>query len=42
MSNRAPRLAAELRKRGLKVASPEVTELVKGGGFIRCVSLTLE
>lgn len=42
MSNRAPKLKAELEKRGLNVISPEVTELVKGGGFIRCVSLTLE
>jgi N-dimethylarginine dimethylaminohydrolase len=42
MSNRAPKLAAALKKRGLTVLSPEVTELVKGGGFIRCVSLTLE
>jgi len=42
MSNRAPKLKKELEKRGLKVVSPDVTELVKGGGFIRCVSLTLE
>ena len=42
MSNRAPKLAKELQRRGLTVVSPEVTELVKGGGFIRCVSLTLE
>lgn len=42
MSNRAPKLKKELEKRGLKVVSPNVTELVKGGGFIRCVSLTLE
>lgn len=42
MSNRAPQLKRELEKRGLKVLSPDVTELVKGGGFIRCVSLTLE
>lgn len=41
MSNRAPKLKKELEKRGLKVLSPNVTELVKGGGFIRCVSLTL-
>lgn len=42
MSNRAPKLKAELEKRGLRVVSPDVTELVKGGGFIRCVSLTLD
>lgn len=42
MSNQAPELKKELEKRGLKVVSPDVTELIKGGGFIRCVSLTLE
>lgn len=42
MSNQAPGLKKELEKRGLNVVSPDVTELVKGGGFIRCVSLTLE
>lgn len=42
MSNRAPKLRSELEKRGLTVVSPEITELIKGGGFIRCVSLTLE
>lgn len=42
MSNRAPHFQAELEKRGFKTVSPEVTELIKGGGFIRCVSLTLE
>ncbi len=42
MSNHAPKLKAELEKRGLTVLTPEVTELIKGGGFIRCVSLTLE
>lgn len=41
MSGHAPQFKAELEKRGLKAVSPEVTELVKGGGFIRCVSLTL-
>lgn len=41
MSNHAHNLASELRDRGYNVLSPNVTELVKGGGFIRCVSLTL-
>lgn len=41
MSNQAPNLQAELKKRGYKTITPEVTELKKGGGFIRCVSLTL-
>jgi len=42
MSAHAPKFRAELEKRGLTVLTPEVTELIKGGGFIRCVSLTLE
>lgn len=42
MSNHAPHLRSELEKRGLRVLTPDVRELIKGGGFIRCVSLTLE
>lgn len=42
MSGHAPEFKRELEKRGFSVLCPEVTELVKGGGFIRCVSLTLE
>ncbi len=42
MSGRAPALKAELENRSLKVLSPEVQELLKGGGFIRCTSLTLD
>lgn len=42
MSSKAPELKKELEKRGLTVLTPEVSELSKGGGFIRCVSLTLE
>ncbi len=42
MSGHAPEFRRVLEEHGLKVVSPEVTELVKGGGFIRCVSLTLE
>lgn len=42
MSDHAPHLKTELLKRGLKVVTPNVRELIKGGGFIRCVSLTLE
>ena len=42
MSNHAPQLRGELEKRGLRVLTPDVRELIKGGGFIRCVSLTLE
>lgn len=42
MSAHAPQLKAELERRGLNVVTPEVRELIKGGGFIRCVSLMLE
>jgi N-dimethylarginine dimethylaminohydrolase len=42
MSARAPKLCAEIAKRGLKTLTPEVSELAKGGGYIRCVSLTLD
>ena len=43
MSGRAPKLAADLRSHGLNVLSPspDITELAKGGGFIRCTSLTI-
>ncbi len=41
MSAHAPQLKTEIQKRGLHVHTPEVTELIKGGGFIRCVSLSL-
>lgn len=41
MSNHAPRLQAALEAEGLRVYTPDVTELLKGGGFIRCTSLTL-
>jgi len=41
MSSHAPRLQAALEAKGLKTITPEVTELLKGGGYIRCVSLTI-
>jgi N-dimethylarginine dimethylaminohydrolase len=41
MSATAPRLADEFRARGLQVFTPEITELAKGGGYIRCTTLTL-
>lgn len=41
MSSHAPQLKQSLEDRGLKVFTPDVTELLKGGGFIRCTSLTL-
>jgi N-dimethylarginine dimethylaminohydrolase len=42
MSAHAPKLKHKLEKRGFKVVTPEVTELGKGGGYIRCTTLTLD
>jgi N-dimethylarginine dimethylaminohydrolase len=41
MSGRAPKFRTEVEKHGFTVVTPDVTELAKGGGYIRCVSLTL-
>ena len=35
------RAARHLESRGLRVFTPEITELAKGGGYIRCTTLTL-
>ena len=42
MSAHAPEFARELTARGLTLLQPEIHELVKGGGYIRCTTLTLE
>jgi len=42
MTARAPILATELKRRGIKVLSPDITELAKGGGYIRCTTLTID
>lgn len=42
MSAQAPQLQAALEAKGLKTITPQITELAKGGGYIRCVSLTLD
>lgn len=42
MSAHAPRLKTELENRGFEVITPEISELAKGGGYIRCTSLTLD
>ncbi len=42
MSAHAPELADKLRARGLNVLTPKISELAKGGGYIRCTSLTLD
>ncbi len=41
MSAHAPLLQAELERRGFEVLTPEIHELAKGGGYIRCTTLTL-
>lgn len=43
MTPNAPELRANIEAHGLKVVSPdiEITELTKGGGFIRCTTQTL-
>lgn len=42
MSNNAPQLQANLIKNGLSVQTANISELSKGGGFIRCISLTID
>ncbi|MEU7994091.1 arginine deiminase-related protein [Micromonospora sp. NPDC049060] len=42
MTRGAPRLAAALRERGLRVVELDTTELAKGGGGVRCTALTLD
>ena len=41
MSAHAPEFARQLTARGLTLLQPEIHELVKGGGYIRCTTLTL-
>lgn len=42
MSGTAPLFKAAIEAKGLKTITPEITELVKGGGYIRCTTLTLD
>jgi N-dimethylarginine dimethylaminohydrolase len=42
MSAHAPKLKASLESHGLIVLTPEVAELAKGGGYIRCTTLTID
>jgi N-dimethylarginine dimethylaminohydrolase len=42
MSNHAPNFQHAVEEHGLKTITPNITELCKGGGFIRCTSLTLD
>lgn len=42
MSSTAPEFKAAIESKGLKTITPEITELAKGGGYIRCTTLTLD
>ena len=42
MSAYAPELRSDLEGHGLKVLAPKISELAKGGGYIRCTSLWLD
>lgn len=41
MSAEAPKLQADIEAHGLNVITPSIKELAKGGGYIRCTTLTL-
>lgn len=42
MSARAPQFTAAIEAHGLKTITPVISELAKGGGYIRCTTLTLD
>jgi N-dimethylarginine dimethylaminohydrolase len=42
MSATAPQLQKAIEAEGLRVATPNIHELAKGGGYIRCSALTLD
>ncbi len=42
MGSHAPNFAKKLTSLGFKVITPEISELLKGGGYIRCTSLALD
>ncbi len=42
MSDRAPQFAAALKTAGFRLITPAISELLKGGGYIRCTTLTLD
>ncbi len=42
MSSQAPKLKKAIEAEGLKTITPEISELGKGGGYIRCTTLTLD
>jgi len=42
MSSQAPHFQAAVEAHGLKTITPRISELAKGGGYIRCTTLTLD
>ena len=42
MGDSAPHLKAAIESHGLKTITPHIKELSKGGGYIRCTTLTLD
>ncbi len=42
MGSHAPRFSKKLTDLGFKIISPEISELLKGGGYIRCTSLAID
>jgi len=42
MGAHAPRLQQDIEAHGLQTLTPEIQELTKGGGYIRCTTLTLD
>ena len=42
MGSHAPKLSKSLSDLGFTILSPEISELIKGGGYIRCTSLALD
>ncbi len=42
MGDQAPTLKAALEARGMTVITPHIRELAKGGGYIRCTTLTID
>lgn len=42
MGDQAPALKADLEAHGIIVVTPHIRELAKGGGYIRCTTLTID
>jgi N-dimethylarginine dimethylaminohydrolase len=42
MSDAAPMLRQQLEKRDINVVTPHIEELAKGGGYIRCTTLSID